>query len=298
LKRRIVTPGFIYVLMSILAGVSALISLLSWLNGFSGLVVVRYLDLVVSLLLISMILSVTYKGLLHTMLAFYASIPLYIVASSVYPHNGDLAVLVLATSIVARLVLSLLALGDALRVSRGVRLGVDTTLIQLAIMSMASILLGATVFYVVEVGKPGSPINSFSDALWWAIVTATTVGYGDIVPTTGVGKITAVMLMIVGVGSIGVFVSDIAARIAKVLVEATENPLPVLEREKKRISRMILSIEELSDEELENLIRRIKVLHILSRARSEDLIELELPTSRGKVIGEERLGRGVDDVVN
>ncbi len=45
--------------------------------------------------------------------------------------------------------------------------------------------------------------------LWWAITTATTVGYGDISPTTNIGKFIAAFLMIGGVGFIGLLTSTI-----------------------------------------------------------------------------------------
>lgn len=53
-------------------------------------------------------------------------------------------------------------------------------------------------------------INSFTDAIWWAIVTTTTVGYGDISPETGLGRIIAIVLMIVGIGIIGAITGSVA----------------------------------------------------------------------------------------
>lgn len=50
---------------------------------------------------------------------------------------------------------------------------------------------------------------SFSDSLWWSIVTATTVGYGDISPATGIGRVIAVILMIFGIGLIGMLTGAI-----------------------------------------------------------------------------------------
>lgn len=53
--------------------------------------------------------------------------------------------------------------------------------------------------------------DSYGDSLWWAVVTTTTVGYGDIYPQTPVGKIIASVLMFIGIGVIGVFTGTIAS---------------------------------------------------------------------------------------
>lgn len=50
---------------------------------------------------------------------------------------------------------------------------------------------------------------NFGDALWWAIVTSTTVGYGDLSPHTWIGRIAAVLLMIIGIGLISMVTGSI-----------------------------------------------------------------------------------------
>ena len=62
------------------------------------------------------------------------------------------------------------------------------------------VLVGSSILSVVEE-------KSFSESLWWALVTVTTVGYGDIVPTSIFGKWLAVLLMLVGIGTIGMLTS-------------------------------------------------------------------------------------------
>lgn len=61
----------------------------------------------------------------------------------------------------------------------------------------------------------GGSIQTFWDALWWAIVTITTVGYGDQLPVTAVGRLIAVCLMFGGVALIGVVTATLASWIVE-----------------------------------------------------------------------------------
>jgi voltage-gated potassium channel len=79
-----------------------------------------------------------------------------------------------------------------------------------ALVAVAVVFLGAFGVFVFESGTNKS-IGSFGDALWWAIVTATTVGYGDVSPVTAEGRIIAVVLMLTGIGVIGIFTATVAS---------------------------------------------------------------------------------------
>jgi voltage-gated potassium channel len=57
----------------------------------------------------------------------------------------------------------------------------------------------------------GSTIHNFGDALWWATVTVTTVGYGDKYPASPGGRGVAVVLMLAGIGLIGVLTAAVAS---------------------------------------------------------------------------------------
>jgi voltage-gated potassium channel len=77
------------------------------------------------------------------------------------------------------------------------------------LVAASVMVLGAFGLWIIERGE-NEALASFTDALWWAITTTTTVGYGDIYPRTGEGRLIAVVLMLTGIGLIGVFTATVA----------------------------------------------------------------------------------------
>jgi voltage-gated potassium channel len=75
---------------------------------------------------------------------------------------------------------------------------------------MITITCGLIFILAIPIYLIEPKINTYQDALWWSIVTATTVGYGDLSPVTLGGRLIALLLMIFGIGLIGMITGSIA----------------------------------------------------------------------------------------
>lgn len=93
--------------------------------------------------------------------------------------------------------------------------------------AVASVGLGALAVLDAERASPNSNIQTIGDALWWASVTVTTVGYGDFYPVTTTGRLVAVGLMVVGIAVVGALTGSVATwLISAVQVEKAEQEQP------------------------------------------------------------------------
>ncbi|WP_061965391.1 potassium channel family protein [Demequina aurantiaca] len=72
------------------------------------------------------------------------------------------------------------------------------------------IWIGAVSILSAERGAVGAQIENFGDAIWWALVTITTVGYGDFAPVTTEGRLVATVMMFIGIALIGVVTASVA----------------------------------------------------------------------------------------
>ena len=91
--------------------------------------------------------------------------------------------------------------------------------VKVAISAFFISYIAAIQITISERGVEGSNIKTFSDGLWWAVTTVTTVGYGDRFPTTTEGRLLAVLLMITGISLVGVITASVAAWFVKMSQE-------------------------------------------------------------------------------
>ena len=116
-------------------------------------------------------------------------------------------------------------------------------------------ILGALIFFVCVFGyvfyitEPG--VDTFGDGIWWALVTVTTVGYGDITPSTTLGRFVASALMFLGLGLIATVTAIVSAKFTQNFVDTHTNDdvLAKLEELESEIEKL----KELEEDELEKL---------------------------------------------
>ena len=77
-------------------------------------------------------------------------------------------------------------------------------------MGILVLEFGSIEILYVEQNAPGANITSASDALWYTIVTISTVGYGDQYPVTNEGRVIGSLIIVVGVGIFGTFTGYLA----------------------------------------------------------------------------------------
>lgn len=86
----------------------------------------------------------------------------------------------------------------------------EASLLLAVFIAIVTIEFSAMAVLSIESRTAGSNITSTSDALWWAWVTMTTVGYGDVYPVSNPGRVVGAFLMTMGLGLFGVFTAFIA----------------------------------------------------------------------------------------
>jgi voltage-gated potassium channel len=116
------------------------------------------------------------------------------------------------------------ALGGRKVVRAIVRERAQSALLVATFLVLVVLEFGSILVIVAERGAPGANIKTGGDALWWAIVSVTTVGYGDRYPVTAAGRGIGALLLISGVGLFGVFTGWVAQLFLAPRADDDEDP--------------------------------------------------------------------------
>lgn len=102
----------------------------------------------------------------------------------------------------------------------------------------------ATVLSVVaailqRLTDPG--VDTWGDALWWAVTTVSTVGYGDVVPESSAGRLVGAVLMLVGLGLIPVLTSVV---VSVLVAQRSRDQREAEEQEFEKLLTLLTSLDE------------------------------------------------------
>ena len=86
-----------------------------------------------------------------------------------------------------------------------------SALMGVVIVMFGMVIIAASLLYLAEGNEPDSDFATVPEAMWWAVATLTTVGYGDVTPETPLGKLLAGIVMICGLGFFALPIGIIAS---------------------------------------------------------------------------------------
>lgn len=115
----------------------------------------------------------------------------------------------------------------------------ERLLISTAVVALTVVLVGAGAVLDAERRASDANIKSYADAVWWAMTTVSTVGYGDRFPVTPEGRVVGGALMVVGIGVVGTVTAALAYRFVTSPESGdTSGPEPSLERIEARLDEI------------------------------------------------------------
>ncbi|MQA32478.1 potassium channel family protein [Modestobacter roseus] len=137
--------------------------------------------------------------------------------------------------------------------------------IALLISFMASLAV-----YDAERDAPDAVITSYGDAVWWALTTITTVGYGDTYPVTTEGRLVAVLLMVGGIALLGVVTAAVASWFVGRVADAAQ------------ADRALEEHPTVLQEEVRQLAEEVRRLRAELGRRRDDVVTDDVRTTGGR----------------
>ncbi|MGJ9423480.1 potassium channel family protein [Aeromicrobium sp. CF3.5] len=115
----------------------------------------------------------------------------------------------------------------------------------LYLVSSVSLIVFVSAVAILDVERGGDgPIQSFGDAVWWAMTTITTVGYGDMYPVTTAGRFIAGGLMFAGIATLGVVTASFASWLIERVAESDEETEAATRRDIAALTAEIRTLRE------------------------------------------------------
>ncbi len=88
---------------------------------------------------------------------------------------------------------------------------------------LLTVLAAGVSLYFTEAGVAKAQIKTLGQGIWWALVTITTVGYGDFVPVTNIGRVIASVLMIIGMFTLALFAGIVGSTLLSVVLQLRQD---------------------------------------------------------------------------
>ena len=176
-------------------------------------------------------------------------------------------------------------------------------LFTLALLVVMVIFFGSTVMFVYEGNGENEKLKDYFDAVYWAVITATTVGYGDIVPVTIEGKFATAILVIAGILTIAfstsIVTTSLVERIELIKQARVEN-----EVQKLKTFTIICGYKILSKYLVEELLKQNKKILIIEdneekviKAKNNGLLTMKGDATDTDFLRKIGVGRNVDTII-